>query len=211
MSLIPTKILPPGYQPWRTLSLLDRKNLLLVNIWGLVIFFASAVFYPRVAGWLSSSGDVGVGITMTGLSDAGGFLIMLLAVTAVMLLVHEGLHGFFFWYFTRERPKFAFKVFYAYAALPDWYLPRRQYLISALAPLVGITLLGVLGLALLPGWADPPLIWLLVLNTSGAVGDLWVALALLRAPAGVLGKDSGDSSELFVPIHSLGSNDSSLS
>ena len=83
--------------------------------------------------------------------------------------------------------------------MPDWYLPRREYLASALAPLVGITVLSVLGLVLLSGWADAPLVWLLVLNTSGAVGDMWIVLALLRAPAGVLGRDCGDSSELFVP------------
>ena len=75
----------------------------------------------------------------------------------VMIVLHEGLHGLFFWLFTREKPKFAFKGFYAYAAMPDWYLPKKEYLITALAPLVGITLLGVLGLALLPGWADAAL------------------------------------------------------
>ena len=67
-------------------------------------------------------------------------------------------------------------------------------------------MLSVLGLALLPGWADPPLVWLLILNTSGAVGDLWIVSALVRAPAGVLGRDAGDCSELFVPDNSLSTN-----
>ncbi len=199
MQQTPTKSLPENYRPYRELSLLDRRSLILVNLWGVVIFVFGALFFPRLAYWLRMPGESGAGSILGGSTSIAGFIVMLLAVTAVMLVVHEGLHGLFFWYFTRERPRFAFKGYYAYAAMPDWYLPRREYLASALAPLVGITVLSVLGLVLLSGWADAPLVWLLVLNTSGAVGDMWIVLALLRAPAGVLGRDCGDSSELFVP------------
>jgi hypothetical protein len=197
--LNPAKTLPENYHMYRRLNILDRKSLILVNIWGIVLFLASAVFFPLLAGWLSKTGTVGSEIKINGLASAAGFIGLLLGVMAVMIVLHEGLHGLFFWLFTRAKPKFAFKGFYAYAAMPDWYLPRREYLITALAPLVGITALGILALALLPGWADPPLVWLLILNTSGAVGDLWIVSALLRAPAGVLGRDAGDCSELFVP------------
>jgi len=199
MKLIPTKTLPEGYTLYRTMSLLNRKSLILVNIWGAGLFLASAVFFPVLAGWLTPPGEHAVYIQLDGLAGAAGFVGLLLGVMVVMIVLHEGLHGLFFWLYTHARPRFAFKGFYAYAAMPGWYLPRCEYLVTALAPLVGITLLGVLGLALLPGWADPPLIWLLILNTSGAVGDLWIAWALLRAPAGVMGCDNGDSAELFVP------------
>ena len=199
MKLTPTKSLPENYRLYRRLNILDRKSLILVNIWGVVLFLASAVFFPLLAGWLSETGNVGSNIEINGLAGIAGFIGLLLAVMVVMIVLHEGLHGLFFWLFTHAKPKFAFKGFYAYAAMPDWYLPRREYLISALAPLVGITVLSVLGLALLPGWADSPLVWLLILNTSGAVGDMWIASALVRAPTGVLGRDAGDCSELFVP------------
>jgi hypothetical protein len=199
MSLKSTKTLPENYRLYRTLTLLERKNLIMVNIWGVVLFLASAVIFPLAAGWLSESGDVGTMRELKGIAGVAGFIGMLLAVMAVMIVLHEGLHGLFFWLFTRERPKFAFKGFYAYAAMPGWYFPRQEYLTTALAPLVGITVLGIAGLALLPGWADTPLIWLLILNTSGAVGDLWIAWALVRAPSDVMGQDNGDSSELFLP------------
>lgn len=195
----PTRDLPENYILHRKLSLLDRKSLILVNIWGIGLFLVSAVFFPLLSGWLSKPGEPTASGELHGLSGAAGFIGLLLGVMVVMIVLHEGLHGVFFWLYTKARPKFAFKGFYAYAAMPGWYLPRREYLVTALAPLAGITLLGVLGLALLPGWADPPLVWLLILNTSGAVGDLWIVWALLRAPAGVLGCDNGDSSELFVP------------
>ena len=195
----PTKNLPDNYVLHRKLCLLDRKSLILVNLWGVALFVGSAVLFPRVARWLSGAVNTNTEFILTGLTGIAGFIGLLVGVTVVMIVVHEGLHGVFFYWFTHDMPKFAFKGFYAYAAMPGWYFPRREYLITALAPLVGITALGVLGLALLPSWADAPLVWLLILNTSGAVGDLWIAGALLRAPAGVLGCDSGDSAELYVP------------
>jgi len=200
MSISPTKILPEQYRLHKRLTILDRKSLILLNVWGIGIFLVASIFFPLLAGWLSAEGEpAGVSLEMTGWLGITAFLGLLLGVMLVMLVLHEGLHGLFFWLFTREKPKFAFKGFYAYAAMPDWYLPKKEYLITALAPLVGITFFGVTGLALLPGWADAALVWLLILNTSGAVGDLWIVWALLRAPAGVLGRDAGDSSELFVP------------
>jgi MFS family permease len=204
MSLSPTKTLPKNYLLHQRLSILDRKSLILLNVWGIGIFLAAAIFFPLLAGWLRMENEpAGVSLEMTGWVGIVSFLGLLLGVMLVMIVLHEGLHGLFFWLFTREKPKFAFKGFYAYAAMPDWYFPKKEYLISALAPLVGLTVLGVAGLALLPGWADAALVWLLILNTSGAVGDLWIVWALLRAPAGVLGRDAGDCSELFVPENLL--------
>lgn len=204
MSLSPAKTLPENYRLHKRLSIHDRKSLILLNVWGIGIFLVASIFFPLLAGWLRAEGEpAGVSLEMTGWLGIAAFLGLLLAVMLVMLVLHEGLHGLFFWLFTREKPKFAFKGFYAYAAMPDWYFPKKEYLITALAPLVGITVLSVIGLALLPGWADSALVWLLILNTSGAVGDLWIAAALLRAPAGVLGRDAGDCSELFVPDNSF--------
>jgi hypothetical protein len=201
MSLSPTKTLPENYRLLRRLSILDRKSLILLNVWGIVVFLVASIFFPLLAGWLRVEGEPsGASLEMTGWVGIASFLGLLLGVMVVMIVLHEGLHGFFFWLFTREKPKFAFKGFYAYAAMPDWYFPKMEYLISALAPLVGLTILSVIGLALLPGWADAALVWLLILNTSGAVGDLWIAWALLRAPAGVLGRDAGDCSELYIPF-----------
>jgi MFS family permease len=200
MSLSPTKILPEQYHLYKRLTILDRKSLILLNVWGIGIFLVASIIFPLLAGWLRAEGEpAGVSLEMTGWLGIVSFLGLLLGVMLVMIILHEGLHGLFFWLFTHEKPKFAFKGFYAYAAMPDWYMPKKEYLITALAPLVGITVLGIIGLALLPGWADAALVWLLILNTSGAVGDLWIASALLRAPAGVLGRDTGDCSELFVP------------
>jgi hypothetical protein len=40
---------------------------------------------------------------------------------------------------------------------------------------------------------------MLILNTSGAVGDLWVVSVLLRTPSTVVCRDHGDYVEMYLP------------
>ena len=101
--LKPTKTLPENYQLHRRLNILDRKSLILVNVWGVVLFLASAVIFPVVAGWLSNSADVGTARELNGIAGVAGFIGLLLGVMVVMLVLHEGLHGLFFWLFTRRE------------------------------------------------------------------------------------------------------------
>jgi hypothetical protein len=200
MKISSSQQLPENYSLYKLLDIRERKNLIKVNLWGIALLAFSIFVFPLLAAWLRPDlADGTVVFKLEGLSGIFKVLGMVLGVTIVMLLLHEGLHGICFWYFTRSRPKFAFKGVYAYAAAPGWYLPKGAYLITALAPLVGITLLCMLGLVLLPAWAISPMIWMLILNTSGAVGDLWVVTALLRAPSTVLCQDHGDFVEMYLP------------
>jgi hypothetical protein len=127
------------------------------------------------------------------------FLAEFLVVIVVMMFVHEGFHGLFFWIFSCEKPKFGFKGYYAYAGAPGWYFHRGQYMVIGLAPLVGITLLGILGLIWLPPFFLTPIYLLMVMNASGAVGDMWVVLRLLFSPADTWALDQGDGVEFFRP------------
>ncbi len=63
---------------------------------------------------------------------------------------------------------------------------------------MAITLIGILCLAWLPASFILPTWLILVFNTSGAVGDLWVVGNLLRFPVSTYILDSGDASEFFV-------------
>ena len=136
-----------------------------------------------------------------GISGIGGILQVLLVVigvTAAMIVLHEAVHGVFFWLFTRAVPKFAFKGAYAYAAAPDWYLPKYQYLVTALAPLVLLSLVGVGLMLVVPPGGFVVLLLFLVTNASGAIGDLWVAGWLLRQPDACYANDHGDAVSLYV-------------
>lgn len=197
----PVQSLPDGYTLKRSLDLsANTRALLGLNLVGVVLFF--------LFGWLFSSLAVRIrpaAISIFPVVEIGSLLgvlwlvLALLALQAVMIILHEGLHGFFFYAFTRAYPKFAFKGLYAYAALPGWYFPRREYLVICLAPLVGITLLGFLMIAVIPPAWIPAVLVVMTLNAAGSVGDMTVAAWLLRAPAGSLANDQGDAFNLYIP------------
>lgn len=123
----------------------------------------------------------------------GGFLL----VMVISIGLHELTHGAFFWWFTRHPPKFGLGPGYAYAAMPDWYFPRRQYLVIGLAPLVGLTVLGLLFVPCLPNWLLPPFFWGMALNAGGAIGDIYICLRIAREAEDVWVKDLGDGMEVY--------------
>lgn len=124
-------------------------------------------------------------------------LVSILIALILVIVLHELAHGLFFWLFTKERPKFGFKLVYAYAAAPGWYFPRSQFIIIGLAPLVLISLGGLLLIAVLPLHWMPALYIAIVLNAAGAVGDLAVVAWLLNRPAHTYVQDEGPRMTLY--------------
>ncbi|PKN91880.1 MAG: hypothetical protein CVU45_01665, partial [Chloroflexi bacterium HGW-Chloroflexi-7] len=135
-----TKTLPEGYTHARTLDLRQTKNLILVNLFGLILLIVSWIGFAGLANALHP-GSMNFSFSSDNIGGALISLLVFVMVIVVMLVVHEGFHGLCFWLFTKTRPLFAFKGIYAYAAAPDWFLPKGQYLITGLAPLVGITVI----------------------------------------------------------------------
>jgi hypothetical protein len=107
------------------------------------------------------------------------------------MVLHEAIHGLFFWVFTRSRPVFGVKLLFAYAGAPDWYIPRNQYSIVGIAPLVMISLVGFLLIPLIPLSTAQILLFGMVMNAAGAVGDIYVCGRVLRLPPDVLVRDTG--------------------
>src|SRR5512140_3486666 len=70
-------------------------------------------------------------------------LLMILVVMAIAIILHELIHGLFFWLFACHKPEFGLGPGYAFAAMPDWFFPKGQYLVIALSPLVALTMLGM--------------------------------------------------------------------
>ena len=199
-----TKTLPEDYQAYATIALAKNKRLFLfLNLVGLVLFFGFGWFFVQIALLLRPAVAPLLHVIDT-TSSGGIFFTLPIAWIAGVLLacflvpvLHEAAHGLFFWFFTRERPRFAYKVVYAYAAAPDWYLPRGPYLLVGLAPLVWLSLLGVALLPVLPLALLPGLLACLVLNAAGAVGDIAMICWLLFQPATMLARDTGDAVTLY--------------
>jgi len=192
--------LPEGYTRTWYFDINQRREATFLSLWGAVLMLAAWVGFLALARtWKPQAFPEGFLFRSESPLKTLAFIGTLILVTLLMLVLHEGLHGLCFWAFTRERPKFALKIYYASAAAPGWYFPRWQYIITALAPLAGITLLCLCALAWLPDACALPAFLLLVFNTSGAVGDIWVALRLLASPRGVYVKDFGDRIEFHSP------------
>lgn len=195
----PTRTLPNSYIATCTLDLSkDRRALLLLNLLGVPLTLVAALFF----GWYIAMLRPELGDLSLRLEGLGGVLKLILGMVLTMaaaITIHELVHGVFFWLFTKSRPLFGFKGAYAYAAAPDWYLPRNQFLVVGLAPLVLLSVGGLLLVAVVPvGWL-PALFIALVMNAGGAIGDLYVAALLLRTPPTTLTNDVGDAMTFYEP------------
>ncbi|MEJ5239764.1 MAG: DUF3267 domain-containing protein [Anaerolineales bacterium] len=123
--------------------------------------------------------------------------IAALIIVLCTVVIHELVHGAFFWYFSRACPQFGLTALYAYATLPGWYFPRTQYLIICLAPFVLISLSVLAALALVPKhWMDPLFLAGLA-NFLGSVGDLYVAFWILRKPKDIWVQDLPNGMEVY--------------
>ncbi len=196
----PTQSLPNAYRSIGTFDVRNNSQTMVrLNILGFVLFAVSAWFFAVVLNVLRPA-DAKNGLAVS-FSDLGGILQSVMAVilaTGAMIVLHEAVHGIFFWLFTRSIPKFAFKGLYAYAAAPQWYLPKSYYLVVALAPLVVLSLAGMALMLVVPSSWFIILLLFLVINASGAIGDLWVTAWLVRQPNTCYANDLGDAVTLYV-------------
>ena len=124
-------------------------------------------------------------------------ILSALGLTVLILLLHEGIHGLFFWIFSRSRPIFGLRLLYAYAGAPNWFFPKRQFTITALAPLVIIGAAGLLLLLLAPINWILMIVLLVALNTSGASGDVFVFIRLLKSSPTSFTNDTGEVVTFF--------------
>lgn len=185
-----TKILPVNYTQQKTLDLSRKAPMILMNIAAIpMVFIFGGLFYLHARSVRPEIRQIDDPFTV--LTAIGAFVII--------ILLHELIHGLFFWVFTNERPKFAFKGAYAYAAAPEWYVPRNQFIVVGLSPLILISMLGVVLFWFLPTNILPPLIFSLAMNAAGALGDVIVIIWILTHPANVFVLDTGDTFNVFTP------------
>lgn len=188
-----TKILPDTYCHQHTLNLGGRKQALVLNGAGIILLFIFGWLFMGIAAALNPRFFV-LSLTLFARSiNVGSFILIMVAV----ILLHELSHAFFFWLFTRERPKIGLNLLYAYAAAPDWYFPRRQFILIGLAPLLVITSAGLLLLPFVNFLTVPKLVLALTVNAAGAVGDILVTIWLLAQPSDSLVRDEGPAIHLY--------------
>jgi hypothetical protein len=170
------------------LALLEREQLLPLARLSLQLLVIGAVFF----GLLNYFAYVLRYHTLHTAITGGGVLLWLVISIAgycLMLPLHELLHGaaFLLW---GGRPYFGAKLPYAlYCGAKNQLFRRNQYLVVGLAPLVVITLAGILVTLISPVTAVYTLA-ITVGNISGAAGDIWSVGRLLRLPKPTLVEDT---------------------
>ena len=174
---------------YHTLDLTNRRLVLGMNVSGVLLLFifgwlflgVAAVLAPQFF-WLELQ-------ILARLITIPSFLVTIFGI----IVLHELSHALFFWLFSREIPKIGFNLLYAYAAAPDWYFPRWQFILIALAPVLLLTLAGIV---LMP-WTNlvttMRLELALTVNAAGAIGDDIVVVWALGQPANLLLRDTGSA------------------
>lgn len=124
-------------------------------------------------------------------------MLALLLSMILSIVLHEMVHGAFFWHFTRELPRFGFKLTYAYATAPGWHFDKNDYWLIGLAPLIFLSLAGLALVWFVPvGWL-PYLLFGIFTNASGAIGDLYIVIRLAFEPAETMVEDLGTGFRVY--------------
>ena len=187
-----TQMLPDGYVQSGEINLKKDKRLaMILNIGAFIIFIPMFYLLSRFIALVRPD------ITNFSVTITIGKVLGALGLTVVVLSIHEIIHGLFFWIFSHGRPVFALRLPYASAGAPTWFFPKPQYAITALGPVIIIGAVGLLLLLLAPISWMLMIVLLVALNTSGAIGDVFVFFRLLKCSPTSFANDTGEVVTFF--------------
>jgi putative zincin peptidase len=170
------------------IELLEPAQLRPLALLSLLLLVIGAVFF----GFLNYAAYTWQTHAAAGAGRGWGLLIWIVIniIGYILILpIHELVHAaaFTLW---GGKPYFGTKLPYAlYCGARHQLFRRNQYLVVGLAPLVVITVAGIIFTLLSPVLASYT-IFATVGNVSGAAGDIWVVRRLLRLPPSVLVEDT---------------------
>jgi putative zincin peptidase len=170
------------------IELLDPEQLRPLALLSLLMLVIGAIFFGLLnyaAYTLQTHSTPGI--------SGGGNLLLWIGINIIgyilILPIHELIHAaaFVLW---GGKPYFGTKLPYAlYCGAKNQLFHRNQYLVVGLAPLVVITLAGIIFTLISPALASYT-IFATVGNVSGAAGDVWTVRKLLRRPHSILVEDT---------------------
>lgn len=188
---------PPGFVEAYRLRLSASSRLVVGLNVGAIVLLAPAIalfIWPAAArGFLAR--DLVFTLTLT-LADG----LALIAGTVGVVVAHEAVHGLVMTFFG-ARPRYGIKweLMAAYATAPGHLFARDSFIAVALAPLALLTpLLWILVWMTPSGGLWMALALAGILNTVGAVGDLYMTWQALKHPASALVLDEEDGMRVYV-------------
>ena len=173
-----------GYKECTKIDLVkNKKEALLVNIYGIIIMVVMAVFIPL----LIMGGIIEFNLETT----FPIFFIVLLISLILYIPLHEIVHGIVLKNYTDEKLSFGWKLVYAYCGSKEAVVDRKEYYAVALAPLFVFSVVFISLMVLNPSLS---LVWYVmeIMNVSGSVGDIYVSIKLRKEKSrDILITDSG--------------------
>ena len=173
-----------GYKECTKIDLVkNKKEALLVNIYGIIIMVVMAIFIPL----LIMGGIIEFNLETT----FPLFFIVLLISLILYIPLHEIVHGIVLKKYTDEKLSFGWKLVYAYCGSKEAVVDRKEYYAVALAPLLVFSVVFISLMVLNPSLS---LVWYVmeIMNVSGSVGDIYVSIKLRKEKSrDILITDSG--------------------
>lgn len=188
--------LPDDYQEVLSWKVTEKPmRVIALNIVGVILFVIFGMFFSSLAirlGKMPSEGNFRLGLGEMGLAVVG---------IVVTFILHELTHGLTMQMFgASPRYGIIWKGLMLYATSPGYAYRRNNYFVIALAPFVFISALVILGMWILQGTAWVALLAVCgVVNASGAVGDMWITMIVLRYVANAYVMDERDGIRVFLP------------
>lgn len=185
----PPRTSPPTVDGYRLTAHL-RFDMIQGSIAGLVLIPFWWIFYTVTVGLIG--GPYLSELTVT-LPD---FLLGIGIALVLVPIFHEAVHGIAAM-LAGVRPSYGIGPGFAYTTFPD-PVGKRAYLMIGLAPLVVLSMLGV---PLAAAWdtGTRAVIFFLVVNAAGAIGDIWMSWRIALQPADATFVDLADGFAVYVP------------
>lgn len=177
-----------GLQMCDELALFEPEQLRPLALLSLLLFFVGGLFFIAlcVLAYTWHAGVISLKLSFWGVL---AWIGINLVAYLIILPIHELLHGLVFFAFG-GRPYFGARLPLAlYCGARNQLFRRNAYLLVGLAPLVVITVLGIVFTCLAPVAASYILL-ATVGNVSGAAGDILVAWRLRHLSPHVLVEDT---------------------
>ena len=182
--------LPASYVPIRKIDFQKNKKLALtVNLLSILLLILTIWIGNFIIPLRAVLTHSGVLLLTTGTGCIG---------LAAYLILHELIHGIFMKVFGGTKLNYGFTGLYAYASC-NAFFDKKSYFIISLAPVVLWGLCLTIASLFVPSWLFWGIHLIQAANISSSVGDIYVALVLLRMPKETLTYDFGTKMFLYAP------------
>ena len=189
---IPPGILPNGYQEVLYYRLNKPIRIIVLQLLSIPLFVVFGLIFLNIA--------IGLGKLPSRFQIGLTEMILLIVGTLLTLFLHELTHGVVMRMFgAKPRYGVLWKQAMFYATTPGYAYRRNDYLLVTLAPLFILSILVILGMWLMQGTLWVALLAICgTINASGAIGDLWIAIIVLRYAPTAHVMDERDGVRVFL-------------